>query len=110
MAVDSTGRARVVEESATIRLPDSKYDWILSSGAIREGAFLEEVLQERSGATYEYTGPGFIAVVVDASPSITTDRVWHVKLVHGERWYELVAPVVPFEKVADFINALVGAN
>ena len=75
-----------------------------------DGTFLEDVLSEREGATFIYTTGGVVAVVVDASPAASSDRSWHVSLVVKDQWVSFAAPVVPFETVARFLDALVEAN
>lgn len=110
LAVASGGAARVVEEGATISFRDALHDWRLVSGAILDGATFEDVLNERDSANFTYTSGGVVATVIDGSPTGGQDRVWDVKFVLGKRWISLSAPVVPFEDVANFIDALMGAN
>ncbi len=67
-------------------------------------------MNERASANFTYTHDTVTAVVIDLSPSAETDRVWYVGLVLDGQWVELTAPVVPFETVSQFLDALIEAN
>lgn len=101
---------RLVEESVVVEHRAGGHPWLLATGPLVEGGLLEEVLSERDAANFTYTYQGVVATVIDNSPAVTTDRVWHVKIVVGEHWVSFIAPVLPFEQVAPFINALIEAN
>lgn len=109
-AISAAGVARVTVEGAVIKVAGARHDWDLSSGTMAKGGQFEDTLMERDTANFTYTTGGVSAFVFDASPSLALDRAWSVRLVVGNRWVALHAPVVPFEQVAAFIDALVEAN
>ena len=101
---------RLVQEAITIFHDESEHPWELTIGPLLEGAVLDQVMNERTEANFTYTHSGVTATVIDGSPSGQTDRVWHIKLVVGDQWLALIAPVVPFDVLAAFIDEVIEAN
>ena len=111
MARAANGGLRVLAETLSVRVQGLQHDWLIESGTVAPGAvYYAGSIGQRADSNFLYESASSTFFVRDRSPQVTHDRVWLVRGVVNGRWFSMNAPVVEFQLVAEFMDALVAAN